>query len=135
MITSTSYSHSDLNGIQTLMPLTVRVKGAKRIRERLSATWEEAVRNTSLPGSHFFYRVKDFPETNKTLCMDKLEIWNQFIIEWCFLMLFLVNYLLKCVSWHQSCLSFKFCVCVCVRVFSGHQHLPAVIPHVFYKSL
>lgn len=73
MITSTSSSHSDLNGIQTLMPLTVRVKGAKRIRERLSATWEDAVRNTSLPGSHFFYRVKDFPETNKTLCMDKLD--------------------------------------------------------------
>lgn len=73
MITSTSSSHSDLNGIQTLMPLTVHVKGAKRIRERLSATWEDAVRNTSLPGSHFFYRVKDCPETNKTLCMDKLD--------------------------------------------------------------
>lgn len=76
MITSTSSSHSDLNGIQNLMPLTVHVKEAKRIRERLSATWEDAVRNTSLPGSHFFYCVKDFPETNKIvwiLCMDKLD--------------------------------------------------------------
>lgn len=72
MITSTSSSLSDLNSVQTLMPLTVRVKGAKRIHE--SATWEDAVRRTSPSGSWFaaMYK-KTFQRQIKTVCADKLD--------------------------------------------------------------
>ena len=51
MITFTSSSLLYLRGIQTLKPLTVSVKGPKRIREILtlgtSATQEDAVEETS----------------------------------------------------------------------------------------
>lgn len=95
MITSTSSSRSDLNSIQTLMPLTVRVKGAKRIHERLSATWEDAVRRASRQEVALLLSMKkkNFPETNKTVCADKLD--NLASVEWRLLMLLLERYLLK----------------------------------------
>lgn len=56
MITFTSSSLLYLRGIQTLKPLTVGVKGPKRIREMLtlgtSATQEDAVDETSLSSFH-----------------------------------------------------------------------------------
>lgn len=79
MITSTSSSRSDLNSIQALMPLTVRVKGAKRIHERLSATWEDAVRRASRQEVALLLSMKKkktFQRQIKQFVRINLTIWH-----------------------------------------------------------
>lgn len=76
MITFTSSPLLYLRRIQTLKPLTVGVKGPKRIHEILtlgtSATREDAVgKKTSLSSAHFSVIRKTFKRQTKRLCVEK----------------------------------------------------------------
>ncbi len=152
MITFTSSSLLYLRRIQTLKPLTVGVKGPKRIHEILtlgtSATREDAAgKNITVKRSLLCYK-KDFQETNKTSLRGKTcKRWAgmRSQLHWCMKMLFSINFwsikrakmnlnpALFCCLAYQAALN---SVWVCFLAWDvSTSILPAVMPHVLLKRL